>query len=425
MKPNFKTFRTKEKEKPANSSFATSYKSKILLEKPISPEKQTREFYNRLENAQKRIKHIENDQKSVKRLINSLRTDNDDSITADNVYLIEKIQMNKSMKKTMDDVFFESFTVEEENNQIKNDFLQEILLKMNMFKKTYGVKSNLERALEYIKKKIERNQQVYFDFLNENNITHLKIFIQILYDAIESLIYNNSKLFEQQDTQKNAYEQKSKEINEFLIDKMSLIENLQNEKILLNKNFLYMQKVIEEIVLHLENNYNTNASKEKPIVLEKIVEKLKGLYNKDYKSLDFSIKNDSQLTEPNNSNEDVVKIKSLETEILNLKDMLLSKEKRDAEYNDLKQIYTDLKRKYESKEYETLDLQKKLENTRKEISALSKDLIRNSHEKEDMLKKISQENEDLMKNQEFLIKENKVLEKKFEDQLIIFKSDLQ
>ena len=58
--------------------------------------------------------------------------------------------------------------------------------------------------------------------------------------------------------------------------------------------------------------------------------------------------------------------------------------------------------------------------------------MRNSKEKEELIKRINEENESLLRRNEeivrkneTLMKENKALERKFEGQLIVFKTDLQ
>lgn len=431
---HFKTYRPKERT--LNSSYATSYKSKNLFDNILSPENQTRSLHNRLENAQKRIENIENDQKSVKRLLTSLKGGSDDLITEENLYLIEKVKVPKGTKQVIDDSFLENPPPEIEESHFRKETLREILLKMNMFKKTYSCKSNLERIFEHIRKKIEKNFGFYYDFLNENNIQHLKVFIQILYDAIDNLILSYSSVSSHQNFQKTSFEQKIRDLNEAILEKMDLLENLQNEKNLLNRTFIFHQKVIEEIALQVQSMKESSLFP---------LDKLK-LLLKDYKTMDISKEykslDDYRSLEAykedfiESKDADQIKMKlqteALEEEIRKYKDLLIEKNQRNEESQQLKNGLQEYKKKFEIKEQEVKNLQKTLEDTRKEISGLSKDLILNSKDKEDFLMKITDDNEallrkkdDLSKKNEILIKENKLLERKFEEQLVIFKGDLQ
>ena len=266
----FKTFHSnkeKDREKaPLNISLnnTTSYKARIRLETPFSPEKHSRSLHNRLENAQKRIEHIEKDQKSVKRLLNNLRgTETEDSLIDSNVYLIEKIKGNieKNDRNALEEGFFLSLGQENEGNRLRNEFFREILVKMGMFRKTYSMKSNIERVIEFIRRKIDRNSGLYYDFLNENNMIFLKIFIQILYDAMESFFlkspqnseFSNENLRISLENLKSSYEEKIAELNGVLLEKQGLLEELQCEKVLLAKTLGYHQKVLEDLEIQLEN----------------------------------------------------------------------------------------------------------------------------------------------------------------------------
>lgn len=448
-KPYFKTFKTNENKSLINNSFTTSYKPKYVFESSLSPSKQTRSLYNRLDNAQKRIEHIENDQKSVKRLLNSLRGNLDETISEESIYVIEKLKTSNYLSKELkDESFFMEIPSKEMSNEnsFRIEILKEILMKMNMFKKTYSCKNNLERVFKHITNRIEKNNGFYFDFINENNNTHLKIFVQILYDVIENFILNYSKLAESQEIQRTSYEQKIKELNAIIFDKILLLENIQNNKNITHQTLNFYRKAIEEMIIHIENNssnsINQNPLLEKLKILLKDSNSLNSLeqLQDEYKSVDYmsleAYKEDfveSKKASPNKLNtETQEQISCLQNEIIKYKDILIEKEKRIEENQELKKLYLDYKRKFELKEKEVLELQRKLEDTRKEIADLSKDLLQNSKEKENLLHKINEENMDLSKiidelNQknEKLLQENALLEKKFEDQLIIFKQDLQ
>lgn len=445
-KPYFKTFKTNDNKSLINHSFTTSYKPKYVFESTLSPSKQTRSLYNRLDNAQKRIEHIENDQKSVKRLLNSLRGNFDETISEESIYVIEKLKVSNQLSKDSKD---ESFLMEIPSKEISNEnsfrieILKEILMKMNMFKKTYSCKNNLERILKHITNRIEKNNGLYFDFINENNNIHLKIFVQILYDVIENFMLNYSKLNGAQETQRNSYEQKIKELNAIIFDKIILLENIQNNKNITHQTLNFYRKAIEEMIIHIENSSSNNNSQnpllEKLKILLKDSNSLEQLQD-EYKSVDYTsleaYKEDfveSKKGSPNKINaETQEQISCLQSEIMKYKDLLIEKEKRIEENQELKKLYVDYKRKYELKEKEVLELQKKLEDTRKEIADLSKDLMQNSKEKENFLHKINEENvqlskiiDELSQKNEKLLQENALLEKKFEDQLIVFKQDLQ
>ena len=432
----FKTFRSNKDRThdrpPLNVSAltTTTNKTRILLETPLSPDKHSRSLQNRLEKAQKRIEHIENDQKSVKRLLNSLRGDSEDSMCeASSVYLIEKVKTID--RNPLEEGFFASIPLEIEGDAQRNELFRELLVKMAMFRKTYSLKSNLERVLEFIRRRIDRNSGVYYDFLSENNPVFLKVLLQIMYDTIEGFFIQNKGSQNQNDSLRQGLEEKIAALNRDLLEKLGLLESLQRDKNLLTKTLGYHQKVIEELVTMLDDKGDGAMALIKLRLLLKDFRTIEENHNINFKELEAG---KTELQEPEFKEKDALrrKIEGLEGEMKSYRDLLVEKERRETEIKELRRVIQDLQRGNEAKEGECRGLQKRLEDTRKEISGLSKDLLKNSREKEDLLKRITEENEDLFRRNEELVrkneglgKENKTLERKFEDQLVVFKADLQ
>ena len=231
---------------------------------------------------------------------------------ASSVYLIEKVKTID--RNPLEEGFFASIPLEIEGDAQRNELFRELLVKMAMFRKTYSLKSNLERVLEFIRRRIDRNSGVYYDFLSENNPVFLKVLLQIMYDTIEGFFIQNKGSQNQNDSLRQGLEEKIAALNRDLLEKLGLLESLQRDKNLLTKTLGYHQKVIEELVTMLDDKGDGAMALIKLRLLLKDFRTIEENHNINFKELEAG---KTELQEPEFKEKDALrrKIEGLEGEI--------------------------------------------------------------------------------------------------------------
>lgn len=370
----------------------------------------------RLDSAQKRLENLNKDQKTVQRLLSTMKIGLEEpnvSVNSfeieENVNLFNEFDSNKKIHQTENDEKFEIKEntmnpfkrVENHVNEIDPNKKSSAMEKMEKFEINDNIKHHFNFEKNHKGDKVAKIRTASKHEPQENSIS--PEIRKKISDEISKITDKSQRIIETERSQKSEKaEQRSNN------QKIMKYDRSQSKP---TKLF-----VKEDVALFLRN-----ISKDLEEFVEILSEEDVGEEEKGYFIVKINkIRRDLDRIEVVEDDDDDAYLKRAAPQETNNKIADLNKEIETLKAG-LSKCHKDLSENQSENE----NLKLKLGEARSEISKITSDLMKCLGEKDEMIKKITSENEDISIKVKHAEKEKDELEKKFEDCLNKFKKELQ